>query len=127
MANEKVSTDVDVTQPLIGFDGKPIADPKIGADGQPMLGEDGTPIVEPVPFRMIACVALDQVGKLAADRELDPKDKMLAYRLAHRISINDKVTFSPEELTFLEKRIGIAFAMNVVGAAGMILNPGQMV
>jgi len=126
MANEKVNTDVDVTQPLIGYDGQALADPKMGPDGKPIRGEDGHPVMEPVQFRTVACIALDQVGKLDADRNMDPKEKMLAYRIAHRIATEDRVTFKSEELVFLEKRIGVTFPMNVVGATAMIINPGQV-
>jgi len=126
VANEKVSTEVDVTQFLIGYDGKALSDPKLDGEGTPVVGEDGKPETVPVSFRVIATIALEQVGRMEADRSLPPAEKLRAYQLAHRIALQDKVAFKSEDITFLENRIGMTFPMNVVGATAMILNPAQL-
>ena len=126
MANEKVSTEVDVTQALIGFDGKALSDPKLDAEGKAVYGEDGKPERLTVTFRTIATMALEMVGRLDADRSLPHAEKLRAYQLAHRIALEDKVAFKSEDITFLEQRIGMTFPMNVVGATAMILNPAQL-
>ena len=119
MADEKVSTEVDVTQFLIGYDGKPLTDPKMGPDNEPVKDANGEIAREKVPFRTIVFTALELVGRLDEDKSMAPSVKMDAYRLA-------QVTLTTDDLALLEKRIGMAFPMNVVGAATMILNPGKM-
>ena len=126
MADEKVSTEVDVTQFLIGYDGKPLTDPKMGPDNEPVKDANGEIVREKVPFRKIVFTALEFVGRLDEDKGMAPSVKMDAYKLAHLVATQDKVTLTTEDLALLEKRIGMAFPMNVVGAATMILNPGKM-
>jgi len=126
MANEKVNTEIDVTQAMIGYDGKPLTDPTLDEKGKPVLDEAGQPVRENVPFRTIAFMALDAVGKLDADRALGGEKKLMAYKLAHKIATSDKVALLPDEIGFLEQRIGMTFPMNVVGACAMILNPASI-
>ena len=127
MANEKVNTTVDVTQVLSGFDGKTLTDPKIGPDGKPIVGEDGQVQREPVQFRTVALIALQQVGMLESDRNLPSGEKSRAFKLAARIATQDKVTLDPEDIPFLLKRLELSVIMNAFGACETILNPGQLV
>ena len=94
--------------------------------GQPVKDEAGEIIREPVPFRTIVFTALELVGRLDEDKSLAPSVKMDAYRLAHKIATSDTVSLTTEELALLEKRIGMAFPMNGVGACTMILNPAKL-
>ena len=62
----------------------------------------------------------------SAARALGGEKKLMAYKLAHKIATSDKVALLPDEIGFLEQRIGMTFPMNVVGACAMILNPASI-
>lgn len=127
MANEKVSATVDMLQPLLGMDGQPLCDPKLGEDGKPVLNEQGAPIMEPVPLRKFLWLALQAVGKLECDRGLPNDIKFEAYGIGCKLFRGDTAEFTPQELVLLEDRVAKAFPAEVAGAVRVVLNPAQAV
>jgi hypothetical protein len=157
METQKINLTVDVTQPVVGYDGKAMMDPKFDERGEvvrtPRLDADGKPVVrqalypngqgvftekgepvmvpvadvvmEPVPIRIFACKALEQVGKGQQAGRPEPvsaADATMTFRLLSRIYTDDSVSFTPDELTFLDKQMLKVWPPVIYGACAMILN-----
>ncbi len=91
---------VDVSQPILGFDGKPMRDTP---DGEPVLLRD----------------LLSQVLNAFMQSETPTaEDKEMAFPIALRIHSSDKVRISSEEVSYIKRRSGV---ISSVLAHGRIL------
>lgn len=102
---------LDVTQPLRSFDGRPITEP---VDDTPDAAQ------RPVVLRSLMCNAL--VATLPGETVIGD-EKFRRFLLAQRIATQDVVPFKVEELALVKRLIGIAYGTLLVGAAWLLLDP----
>jgi len=97
---------VNMTQKLMGVDGKPLKDP------------EGKEII----LRTVVTNALGTI--LESDKTTSGEDKCKIWQLAVKVQ-EDKPDIDVEDLALIKKRIGEAFGPMVVGPAYLILNGTQ--
>ena len=97
---------IDMTQPLINFDGNPIQN---GDAGDFLLGA-------------ACCNAL--MGDYVQERDqLSSADKVKRYALSIRIFNEAEVDLEAEDVVLIKKLMGYGYVTAVVGAAFQLLDP----
>jgi len=94
---------LDVTQVLLGLDGKPIID-----------GD------KPVTLRPICTNAL--MATMDTDKGMSGEDKVAIWSLAGKIHKEDRPVLDAKEVVLLKKRVGDAYGPAIVGPAFLLLN-----
>lgn len=107
---------IDMTQPIVDRDGKPL--PVV------LRGEHGQMIADPLG----AIITLSHVCVTAAEAQL-PVDQNKGWREKHELgrladkAVNDSAHFSAEEVAILKERIGLVYGAYVVRRAIDMLDP----
>lgn len=111
---------IDVTQNLLGLDGKPL---HIVFQGCPMCGR----LLEEEGFRTLRNACTDSLSVDYQDEQrsggLSGDEKFKRHCLAVKVHDNDKPDFTVEELVLLKEMVGKRFPPEIMGPAWLLLDP----
>jgi hypothetical protein len=99
---------INVKQPVLDYEGKPLLTRKTGPDGSPVLDEKNLPILEPETLRSYLYTALNN----KANSETEPtgvEESAKRYQLSTKLFAKNEVDLTLNERTLLLERIGALY------------------
>ena len=96
---------INVKQPVLDYEGKPLMVNKTNADGSPVLGEDHRPVQEPEQLRSYLALALNNTAQ--DEKEVfTPEQKTKIYALTTKLYSKKEVDLTLDDRAFLKERVG---------------------
>jgi hypothetical protein len=115
---------LNVKQPVLDYEGKPLLTNKTNPDGTPVLGEDHRPIQEPEMLRNYLALALNNTAQ-GENEVFTPEQKAKIYGLTTKLYSKKEVDLTLDDRAFLKERVGKVYGPLIYGRICEVLEGGE--
>jgi hypothetical protein len=105
---------INVRQPVLDYEGKPLMVNKTNPDGSMIRDKDNNVVQEQETLRSYMVLSLNNLAR-GETEEFTPEQKAKIYSLTTKIYKSKEVTFSSDDIVFIKERVGKVYGPLVFG------------
>jgi hypothetical protein len=99
---------LNVKQPILDYEGKPLLVNKTNPDGSAVIGADGRPVQEPETLRSYFVLSLNNKSRTETE-PIGAEEKAKRYQLTTKLYAKNEVDLTIAECALLQERIATIY------------------